>query len=80
MKKVLDVRIPAIAPTRCLRWVIGVGCWLICQNAFAQTPSALNKKEFAKHWVVESESADYQVFSILLNGDIGDIVIKMRKN
>ena len=43
-----------------IAWVIGVGCWLISQNAFAQTPSALNKKEFAKHRVVESESADYR--------------------
>lgn len=43
-----------------IAWVLGVGCWLISQNAFAQTPSALNKKEFAKHWVVESESADYR--------------------
>ena len=43
-----------------IAWVIGVGCWLISQNAFAQTLSALNKKEFAKHWVVESESADYR--------------------
>ena len=60
MKKVLGVRISAIAPTRCLCWVIGVGRWLISQNASAQTSSALNKKEFAKHWVVESESADYR--------------------
>ncbi|MBR2232546.1 MAG: hypothetical protein IJ891_09320 [Prevotella sp.] len=71
MKKMLDVRIPAIAPTRCLCWVIGVGYWLISQNAFAQMPAALNKKEFAKHWVVESESADYRV---TFRGDTADIV------
>ena len=50
MKKVFGVRC----------WVIGVGCWLMVTSAFAQTPSALNKKEFAKHRVVESESADYR--------------------
>lgn len=43
-----------------IAWVLGVGCWLMVTSAFAQTPSALNKKEFAKHWVVESESADYR--------------------
>ena len=50
MKKVFGVRC----------WVIGVGCWLMSLGAAGQTPSALNKKEFAKHWVVESESADYR--------------------
>ena len=52
-------------------WVIGVGCWLMVTSAFAQTPSALNRKEFAKHWVVESESADYRV---TFRGDTADIV------
>ena len=52
-------------------WVIGVGCWLMAVGAFGQTPSALNRKEFAKHWVVESESADYRV---TFRGDTADIV------
>ena len=41
MKKVLGIRC----------WVIGVGCWLMVTSAFAQTPSALNKKEFASDLV-----------------------------
>ena len=61
MKKVLGIR----------WWVLGVGCWLTVASAFAQTPSALNKKEFAKHWVVESEAADYRV---TFRGDTADIV------
>ena len=52
-------------------WVIGVGCWLTALGAAGQTPSALNRKEFAKHWVVESESADYRV---MFRGDTADIV------
>ncbi len=40
-------------------------------GAFGQTPSALNRKEFARHWVVESESADYRV---TFRGDTADIV------
>ena len=52
-------------------WVIGVGCWLMALGAAGQTPSALNRKEFAKHWVVESESADYRV---TFRGDTADIV------
>ena len=51
--------------------MIGVGCWLMALGAAGQTPSALNRKEFAKHWVVESESADYRV---TFRGDTADIV------
>ena len=44
-----------------IAWVFGATCSLFgAGEASAQTISALNKKEFAMHRVVESESADYR--------------------
>ena len=41
--------------------LLAIGCSLFAVSVWAQNSSGLNKKDFAKHWRVESESKDYRV-------------------
>ena len=50
-------------------WILTLLLMTVCLPMAGQ--SALNKKEFAKHWVVESESPDYKV---TFHGDTADIL------
>ena len=51
--------------------LLAIGCSLFAVSVWAQNSSGLNKKDFAKHWRVESESKDYRVS---FRGDTVDIV------
>lgn len=58
--------------THLIRTMGAVPALLACLAGQAQTPSALNAREFDKHWTIESEAPDYRL--TFVGADTAEIV------